>query len=95
MTSPLQSPKRTAESPRGIGLHPKPNGNIGLRYAVSILADRSEGHSNNSVLLGNLGDEIGPQRSGAVIEDDQNVVAFSDFADSTDHSEKPFTVRNV
>jgi hypothetical protein len=89
MTSPLQRLQRTAHIPCQFGFHPDPDGNVRFRHALAVLTDRSKRHANNSVLLGNLCNDIDPMRICPVIEDDQNVVAIAELADSTDHSISP------
>ena len=85
MTS-LQRPKTSAELPSGFGFHPETDNNVSFRHAVPVGRDSSERYANYSVFLGNFGDEIGPQRSGAVIEDHNPGSVMVHFADCSDHA---------
>jgi len=79
--SPLQSPQASAYLPCKVRLHSQPDGNISFRHSISIRGNSREAHSDDAIMLGNLGYEINPQRVCAVIEDDDDFIAVSDFAD--------------
>lgn len=88
MTSSFQSAKRSAQAPGSLRLHPQAHRNVSLGYPVPVCRDSREGHADNSVMLGNLGNNIDPHRVRAVIEDDQNVVAVADFPYRPNHMDR-------
>lgn len=83
----LQSVQAAAQRPGCFRLHTETSNHISFRHPVSIGRDSRERHADYAVMLGDFGDEIGPQRVRAVIEDNDYVVAVADFADCSDHRE--------
>jgi len=95
MTSPLQTLKPSAHIPRGVFNHADTGHDIGLGYPVAVLRNGSKRYADYPVFLDNLSHQIDVQGGGSVIEYYDPIASVFHFADSTDHSEKPFTVRNV
>jgi hypothetical protein len=81
----LQRLKASAQLPGKFQFHPDPDGNVRFPDPVAVLTNRSEGNSHDTVFLGYFRDEVAEDRSGPVIEDDQNVLAVSGFADCSHH----------
>ena len=83
----LQSMQAAAQRPGCFSLHTEASNNIGFWHPIAVRADSRERHADYAVMLGDFGAEIGPQRVGSVIEDNDYVVAVADFADCADHRE--------
>lgn len=83
----FQSVQAAAQSPGCFRLHTEASNHISFRHAISVRAYSRERHADYAVMLGDFGAEIGPKRVRAVIEDNDYVVAVSNFADCADHRE--------